>query len=271
METTGGQMPGRWMIHRAKDSCSEHSHPKNSQSCFLHPSRDRLMAYPSGRWRKDKRQKRKNAQSWGWVDWVLGWRHTTTSSTSGEFIIYNGKTRRWAAVLQGMGHGIIVLWTGEICDCFSLNVSSHVYILGKSAMLHFALTLSCSWGHAKLSLQVIGHNYVHTLLWLGPCQTQSVDYLAQLCLHQVFIGLSNSAFFTPYVHLCYYLKCSWRSPSPKPSSCLCTMWNLTERTRKQVNNNTLIPAKYQKECFSMLKGLQSLNSSWIVFSYSLEK
>jgi hypothetical protein len=44
------------------------------------------------------------------------------------------------------------------------------------------------------------------------------------------------------------------------------MWHPTERTRKQVSNNTLIPAKYQKECFSKLNGLKPLNSSRIVFA-----
>jgi hypothetical protein len=78
---------------------------------------------------KDRREKMHRAEA----RWVLGWRHTITLSTSTEFIIYNGKSRRWAAVLQGMGRGIIVLLTGESCDCFSLNVSSHVYILGKTA------------------------------------------------------------------------------------------------------------------------------------------
>jgi hypothetical protein len=255
METTGGQMPGRWMIHRAKDSCSEHSHPKNSQSCFLHLSRDRLMTYTgdNGWLIKDKKQKRKHTQSWGQVDWVLGWRHKTTSCTSSEFIIYSSKTRRWATVLQGRGcdSDIIVLWTGETCDCFSLNVN----ILRKAAMLHFVLTL----------------------LHLGPCQTKPVDSVAgampnSACrLFDTAVLTSSShrplILHSPYLHLFYYLKCTWRSPSSNPSSCLCTMWNLTERTRKQVNNNTLIPAKYQKECLSMLNGLQSFNSSRMFFSY----
>jgi hypothetical protein len=40
----------------------------------------------------------------------------------------------------------------------------------------------------------------------------------------------------------------------------------TERTRKQMNNNTLVPAKYQKEYFSKLNGLKPLSSSRIVFA-----
>jgi hypothetical protein len=43
------------------------------------------------------------------------------------------------------------------------------------------------------SLQVTGNNYAHSLLQLGPCQSQPVDYLTQLCLCQVVIGLSYSA------------------------------------------------------------------------------
>jgi hypothetical protein len=43
---------------------------------------------------------------------------------------------------------------GETCNCYSLNVN----ILGKAAVLHFALTLFCGWGHAKLSLKIIEHN-----------------------------------------------------------------------------------------------------------------
>jgi hypothetical protein len=44
------------------------------------------------------------------------------------------------------------------------------------------------------------------------------------------------------------------------------MHHPTERTRKQMNNSTLIPAKYQKECFSKLKELKPLNSSRVVFA-----
>jgi hypothetical protein len=43
------------------------------------------------------------------------------------------------------------------------------------------------------------------------------------------------------------------------------MWHPTERTRKQVNN-TLIPAKYQKDCFSKLNRLKPLSSSRMVFA-----
>jgi hypothetical protein len=58
--------------------------------------------------------------------------------------------------------------TRETCNHYSLNIN----ILGKMAVLHFALVLFCGWGHAKLSLKLIGHNYACSLLHLGLCQTQ---------------------------------------------------------------------------------------------------
>jgi hypothetical protein len=42
----------------------------------------------------------------------------------------------------------------ETCDPTSPNVN----ILGKAVVLHFALALFCSWGHAKLSLLIISHS-----------------------------------------------------------------------------------------------------------------
>jgi hypothetical protein len=57
---------------------------------------------------KDNRQQTKHAQSWGQVGWVLRWRHTTASSTSSEFIIYNGKTR-WSSSSQERGCGFVIL------------------------------------------------------------------------------------------------------------------------------------------------------------------
>jgi hypothetical protein len=41
--------------------------------------------------------------------------------------------------------------TGGACHRYSPDVD----ILGKAAVLHFALTPFCGWGHAKLSLQII--------------------------------------------------------------------------------------------------------------------
>jgi hypothetical protein len=45
--------------------------------------------------------------------------------------------------------------TRETCVPTSLNLNN----LGKAAVLHFALF--CGWGHAKLSLLIIGHSYTH--------------------------------------------------------------------------------------------------------------
>jgi hypothetical protein len=57
--------------------------------------------------------------------------------------------------------------TRETCVPTSLNINN----LGKAAVPHFAS---------------------HSLLRLGPCQTQPVDYCTQLCLCQVLIGFSQS-------------------------------------------------------------------------------
>jgi hypothetical protein len=59
-------------------------------------------------------------------------------------------------------------------------------------VLPFALTLFVM-GAMPNSLQIIGHNYAHSLLQLGLCQSQPADDLTQLCLCQVVIGLSYSA------------------------------------------------------------------------------
>jgi hypothetical protein len=61
----------------------------------------------------------------------------------------------------GEGHDIV---TRETCIPTSLNVNN----LGKAAVLHFAS---------------------HSLLWLGPHQTQPVDHWAQLCLMSISHGL----------------------------------------------------------------------------------
>jgi hypothetical protein len=41
--------------------------------------------------KKGQKTEDKHAESWGQIGWTLGWRHTTASSTSGEFITYSGK------------------------------------------------------------------------------------------------------------------------------------------------------------------------------------
>jgi hypothetical protein len=69
-------------------------------------------------------------------------------STSSEFIIDSSKQEGGATVLGG---GDIILGRVGTCDHFSLNVN----ILGKTAVLHFALTPFCSWGCVKHSLQII--------------------------------------------------------------------------------------------------------------------
>jgi hypothetical protein len=48
----------------------------------------------------------------------------------------------------GEGHDIV---TRETYDGYSLNVN----ILGKTAMLHFALTLFCGWDHANLACRLL--------------------------------------------------------------------------------------------------------------------
>jgi hypothetical protein len=45
----------------------------------------------------------------------------------------------------------------ETCNPTSLNIN----ILGKAAVLHFALL--CSWGHAKLNLPIIEHNCAYVM------------------------------------------------------------------------------------------------------------
>jgi hypothetical protein len=65
-----------------------------------------------------------------------------------ESFIYSGKQGGGAVVLRE-GCDIV---TRETCVPTSLNINN----LGKAAVLHFALFHS--WGHTKLSLQIIGHN-----------------------------------------------------------------------------------------------------------------
>jgi hypothetical protein len=48
---------------------------------------------------------------------------------------------------------------------------------------------------------------------------------------------------------------------PLIQGAVCNMQHSTERTRKQMNNGTLIPTKYQKECFSKLNRLKPLSLS----------
>jgi hypothetical protein len=58
------------------------------------------------------------------------------------------------------GGGATVLWEG--CDIITketlIPTSLNINNLGKSAVLHFTLALFGSWGHAKLSLPIIGHS-----------------------------------------------------------------------------------------------------------------
>jgi hypothetical protein len=65
-----------------------------------------------------------------------------------ESFISSGKQGGGATVL-GEGHDIV---TRETLVPTSLNRNN----LGKVTVLHFALF--CSWGHAKLSKMLIGHN-----------------------------------------------------------------------------------------------------------------
>jgi hypothetical protein len=73
---------------------------------------------------------------------------TTASSTSSEFIIYSGKQGSTATVLRG--HDTVVIGKQGTCNHYSLDVN----ILGKAAVLHFALA---------------------PLLWLGAMPTQPAD------------------------------------------------------------------------------------------------
>jgi hypothetical protein len=73
--------------------------------------------------------------------------------TSNEFIIYSSKQGRRAAVLGG--HAIVVI--GNRRNLQSL-LSGHKNILGKAAVLHFALAPFCNWGLCQPSLQIIGHS-----------------------------------------------------------------------------------------------------------------
>jgi hypothetical protein len=68
-------------------------------------------------------------------------------SSFSESVIYNGK-QGGGVTVHGEEHDTE---TGQICNCYSLNIN----ILGKAPVLHFALTLFCGWGCAKLSLQII--------------------------------------------------------------------------------------------------------------------
>jgi hypothetical protein len=71
-------------------------------------------------------------------------------SSFSESFIYSCKQGGGATVLR---EGCDTV-TRETCDHYSLNIN----ILGKTAVLHFPLTLFCGWGHAKLSLPIIGHS-----------------------------------------------------------------------------------------------------------------
>jgi hypothetical protein len=68
-----------------------------------------------------------------------------------ESFISSGKQGGGAIVL-GEGHVIV---TRETCIPISLNINN----VGKAAVLHPALF--CGWGHAKLSLLIIGHSCVY--------------------------------------------------------------------------------------------------------------
>jgi hypothetical protein len=74
--------------------------------------------------------------------------HQKTSVPSESFIS-SGKQGGGATVLPE-GRDIVTRETYIIPT--SLNINN----LGKAAVLHFALF--CSWGHAKLSLPIIGHS-----------------------------------------------------------------------------------------------------------------
>jgi hypothetical protein len=70
-----------------------------------------------------------------------------TKSSFGESFTYSVKQGGGATVLME-GCDIV---TRETCNPYSLKVN----VLGKAAVLHFALTHFCSWGRAKLSLWII--------------------------------------------------------------------------------------------------------------------
>jgi hypothetical protein len=120
---------------------------------------------------------------------VLRWRHTTASPISSEFIIYSGKTRRWSNSSRGWRHHIVVLGNRRNLQAL---LSEHRHLRKKQLCYILPLPSSAAWGHAKLSLQFIEPNYAYSLLQLRPCQTQPEDYMTQLCLCQVLIGLPSS-------------------------------------------------------------------------------
>jgi hypothetical protein len=76
---------------------------------------------------------------------------SAASSTSSEFIIYSGKQGGGATVL-GWGMTLQLLVTGGTGNCYFLNIN----ILGKAAMLHFALIPFCGWGCASSACRLLG-------------------------------------------------------------------------------------------------------------------
>jgi hypothetical protein len=67
-----------------------------------------------------------------------------TSSFSKSFI-HSGKNEE----VDPQGHYMV---KGETAHHYSLNVN----ILGKAAVLHFALALFCGWGHANSARRLFG-------------------------------------------------------------------------------------------------------------------
>jgi hypothetical protein len=69
-------------------------------------------------------------------------------STSSEFIIYSSKQGNRVTVLGRAKLDIVVIGKWVTCDGYSLDVN----ILGKAAVLHFALSLFCGWGLCPFQL-----------------------------------------------------------------------------------------------------------------------
>jgi hypothetical protein len=85
---------------------------------------------------------------------MLWWRHTPASSTSREFITYSSKQGGGAVVLRMVWHCVIGNLRLLLSENKHLRKSSHAAF--------------CP----------------HSILWLGPCQSQPADYLTWLCLCQ---------------------------------------------------------------------------------------
>jgi hypothetical protein len=98
----------------------------------------RNLTGSNGRLRKDKRQTCRKLGSGG----LGAWTETTQQLDTTVSLLYTMVNKEIEQQFCGGGRDIVVLGNGGTCNRYPLDVN----ILGKAAVLHFALTPFCSCG-----------------------------------------------------------------------------------------------------------------------------